>query len=72
MVGSFIFLNIILLIFRTEHADIKQFQYTNWPEDSLPDSAIGIIGLINEVKEWNKSVDNMITIVHCRYERSRH
>ena len=28
--------------------------------------------MINQVQEWNKSVDNVITIVHCRYERGRH
>lgn len=48
--------------------DIKQFQHTNWPEDSLPTIASGITGLISEVQNWNKSVGNATTIVHGRYE----
>ena len=46
--------------------DIKHFQYVNWLDDSIPESAAGINGLIHQVQEWNKSVDNMTTIVHCR------
>ena len=46
--------------------DIKQFQYTTWPESGSPDSGIGIIELIGQVQKWNNSINNKIVTVHCR------
>ena len=54
----------------TASPDIKQFQYTTWPESGSPDSGIGIIELIAQVQNWNNSINNRIVTVHCRLIKS--
>ena len=49
----------------TASPDIKQFQYTTWPESGSPDSGIGIIDLIAQVQNWNNSISNKVVTVHC-------
>jgi len=45
--------------------EVKQFQYTTWPEVSSPDYGVGIIELIGQVQKWNSSINNKIITVHC-------
>ena len=60
-------LKIVDIMFQASASrDIKQFQYTTWPESSSPDSGIGIIELIGQVQKWNNSISNKIVAVHCR------
>ena len=67
---SFVFaflLKIVDIMFQASASrDIKQFQYTTWPESGSPDSGIGIIELIGQVQKWNNSINNKIVTVHCR------
>ena len=60
-------LKIVDIMFQASASrDIKQFQYTTWPESGSPDSGIGIIELIGQVQKWNNSINNKIVTVHCR------
>ena len=60
-------LKIVDIMFQASASrDIKQFQYTTWPESGSPDSGIGIIELIGQVHKWNNSINNKIVAVHCR------
>ncbi|XP_057299709.1 receptor-type tyrosine-protein phosphatase F-like isoform X2 [Hydractinia symbiolongicarpus] len=45
--------------------NVKQFQYTTWPESGSPESGIGIIQLIGQVQKWNSLIDNKMITVHC-------
>ena len=48
---------------------IKQFQYTDWPEDSVPESGSGLIDLIGQVQKWQISCGgDQPIIIHCRLE----
>ena len=49
--------------------NIKQFQYTDWPEDSVPESGSGLIDLIGQVQKWQRSSGDKPIAVHCRYLR---
>ena len=46
--------------------NVKQFQYTDWPEDSVPSSGSGLIDLIGQVQKWQMSSGDKPIIVHCR------
>ena len=45
---------------------VKHFQYTDWPEQSVPASGSGIIDLIGQVQKWQRSSGDRPVIVHCR------
>ena len=46
---------------------VKHFQYTDWPENSVPETGSALIDLIGQVQRWQRSCDNKPIIVHCRY-----
>lgn len=48
---------------------IRQFQYTDWPEQGVPKSGDGFIDFIGQVHKTKEQFgqDGPIT-VHCRYE----
>ena len=66
----YVFLFLLKIVDIMFHAsasrDIKQFQYTTWPENDSPDSGIGIIELIGQVQKWSNSINNKTVTVHCR------
>ena len=45
---------------------VKHFQYTDWPEQSVPSSGSGIIDLIGQVQKWQRSSGDRPVTVHCR------
>ena len=48
--------------------NVKQFQYTDWPEESVPTSGSGLIDLIGQVQKWQRNSGDRPIIVHCRCE----
>ena len=46
--------------------NVKQFQYTDWPEESVPASGSGLIDLIGQVQKWQRNSGDKPIIVHCR------
>ncbi len=44
---------------------MKQFQYTGWPEEGVPDNSSGFIDLIDQVKKWQRSSGDEPIVVHC-------
>ena len=46
---------------------VKQFQYTDWPEESVPASGSGLIDLIGQVQKWQTRSGDRPIVVHCRY-----
>ena len=46
--------------------NVKQFQYTDWPEESVPPSGSGLIDLIGQVQKWQQSSGDRPVVVHCR------
>ena len=46
--------------------NVKQFQYTDWPEESVPPSGSGLIDLIGQVQKWQRSSGDKPIVVHCR------
>ena len=44
---------------------MKQFQYTGWPEQGVPDSGSGLIDLIGQVQKWQRSSGDKPVVVHC-------
>ncbi len=44
---------------------VKQFQYTGWPEEGVPDSGSGFIDLIGQVQKWQRSSGDKPIVVHC-------
>lgn len=45
---------------------VKQFQYTDWPEDRVPDTGSGLIDLIGQVQKWQRSSGDRPIVTHCR------
>ena len=45
---------------------VKQFQYTGWPEESVPDVGSGLIDVIGQVQKWQRSSGDQPIVVHCR------
>jgi protein tyrosine phosphatase len=45
--------------------NVKQFQYTDWPEESVPASGSGLIDLIGQVQKWQRNSGDKPIIVHC-------
>ena len=45
---------------------VKQYQYTDWSEDSIPTSGSGLIDLIGQVQKWQMSSGDRPMIIHCR------
>lgn len=45
---------------------VKQFQYTDWPEDRVPDTGSGLIDLIGQVQKWQRSSGDRPVVTHCR------
>ena len=46
--------------------NVKQFQYTDWPEESVPASGSGLIDLIGQVQKWQTRSGDRPIVVHCR------
>jgi protein tyrosine phosphatase len=46
---------------------VTQFQYMNWPEDSVPQSTTGILEVANLVQKVQMSSGNKAIVVMCRY-----
>ncbi len=44
---------------------MKQFQYTGWPEEGVPDSGSGFIDLIGQVQKWQRSSGDKPIVAHC-------
>ena len=44
---------------------MKQFQYTGWPEEGVPDNGSGFIDLIGQVQKWQRSSGDKPIVVHC-------
>ena len=45
---------------------VKHFQYTDWPESSVPAAGSAIIDLIGQVQRWQRSSGDRPVVVHCR------
>ena len=45
---------------------VKQFQYTGWPEEGVPDTGSGLIDLIGQVQKWQRNSGDKPIVVHCR------
>ena len=45
---------------------MKQFQYTGWPEEGIPDIGSGLIDVIGQVQKWQRSSGDRPIVVHCR------
>ena len=45
---------------------VKQFQYTGWPEEGVPDVGSGLIDVIGQVQKWQRSSGDRPIVVHCR------
>ena len=45
---------------------VKQYQYTDWPEQAVPATGSGIIDLIGQVQKWQRSSGDRPIIIHCR------
>ena len=45
---------------------MKQFQYTGWPEEGVPDMGSGLIDVIGQVQKWQRSSGDRPIVVHCR------
>ena len=45
---------------------VKQFQYTGWPEEGVPDVGSGLIDVIGQVQKWQRSSGDRPVVVHCR------
>jgi len=44
---------------------IKHFQYINWPDNSYPQSAAGLVDLIGRVQKWHQQNSVGQIVVHC-------
>ena len=51
---------------------VKQFQYTGWPEESVPDVGSGLIDVIGQVQKWQRSSGDQPIVVHCRFVHYNH
>ena len=45
---------------------MKQFQYTGWTEEGVPDIGSGLIDVIGQVQKWQRSSGDRPIVVHCR------
>ena len=45
---------------------VKQFQYTGWPEEGVPDMGSGLIDVIGQIQKWQRSSGDRPIVVHCR------
>ena len=50
---------------------VKQFQYTGWPSQGVPSSAVGLIDLREQVEKWQRNSGDKPIIIHCRYANTR-
>ena len=46
---------------------IKQFHYTGWPMEGVPNSAIGLLDIREQVEKWQRNSGDKPIVVHCRY-----
>ena len=46
--------------------EVRQFQYTAWPEQGTPVSGVGILDLIDQVTRKQRQTENKPVVVHCR------
>lgn len=46
---------------------VKQFQYTGWPSQGVPSSAVGLIDLREQVEKWQRNSGDKPIVIHCRY-----
>ena len=44
---------------------VKQFQYTGWPEEGVPDAGTGLIDLVGQVQKWQRNSGTHPIVVHC-------
>ena len=44
---------------------MKQFQYTGWPEEGIPDAGTGLIDLAGQVQKWQRNSGVHPIVVHC-------
>ena len=44
---------------------VKQFQYTGWPEEGVPDVGTGLIDLVGQVQKWQRNSGTHPIVVHC-------
>ena len=44
---------------------MKQFQYTGWPEEGIPDAGTGLIDLVGQVQKWQRNSGTHPIVVHC-------
>ena len=44
---------------------MKQFQYTGWPEEGVPDAGTGLIDLVGQVQKWQRNSGTHPVVVHC-------
>ena len=44
---------------------MKQFQYTGWPEEGVPDASTGLIDLVGQVQKWQRNSGTHPIVVHC-------
>ena len=44
---------------------VKQFQYTGWPEEGVPDAGTGLIDLVGQVQKWQRNSGTHPIVIHC-------
>ncbi|XP_019855187.1 PREDICTED: receptor-type tyrosine-protein phosphatase F-like isoform X2 [Amphimedon queenslandica] len=44
---------------------VKQFQYVSWPSKGVPDSAIGLLDVREQVEKWQRNSGDKPIVVHC-------
>jgi len=48
-----------------EKRDVRQFQFTAWPDHGVPEHPLPLLQFIRRVKSVTPT-DNFPTVVHCR------
>ena len=45
---------------------VKQFQYISWPSQGVPNTAVGLLDVREQVEKWQRNSGDKPIIVHCR------